>query len=84
MHYRALVIASKSVSGLLEIQAKHEGICKGCSKGKNGKKIFSNTMNKAKGILEIAHSDVCGPVPSSSLSGYVYYASFIDEFSRKN
>ena len=35
-----------------------------------------------KGILEIIHSDVCGPMPSSSLSGYVYYVSFIDDFSR--
>ena len=36
----------------------------------------------AKGILEIVHSDVCGPMSSSSsLSGYVYYVSFIDDFS---
>ena len=28
VHYRALSMASKAVSGLLEIQAKHEGICK--------------------------------------------------------
>ena len=33
--------------------------------------------------LEIIHSDVCGPMSSSSISGYVYYVSFIDYFSRK-
>ena len=33
--------------------------------------------------MEIIHSDVCGPMSSSSLSGYVYYVSFIDDFSRK-
>ena len=38
---------------------------------------------KAKGILEIIHSDVCGPMSSSSLSGYAYFVSFIDDFSRK-
>ena len=38
---------------------------------------------KEKGILEIIHSDVCGPMSSSSLSGYAYYVSFIDDFSRK-
>ena len=37
----------------------------------------------AKEILEIVHSDVCGLMSSSSLSGYVYYVSFIDDFSRK-
>ena len=41
------------------------------------------TQSEAKGILEIIHSDVCSPMSSSSLSGYVYYVSFIDDFSRK-
>jgi hypothetical protein len=26
---------------------------------------------------------VCGPIPSFSISGYVYYVSFIDDYSRK-
>ena len=83
MHYRALPLASKVVEGLLEIQAKHDGVYKGCVKGKNTKNTFPSSESKAKGILEIIHSDVCSLMSSSSLSGYVYYASFIDEFSRK-
>ena len=83
MHYKALPLASKAVEGLLEFQAKHEGVCKGCAKGKNTKKTFPSSESKAKGILEIIHSDVCGPMSSSSLSGYVYYVYFIDYFSRK-
>ena len=35
VHYRALPLASKAVEDLPEIQAKHEGVCKGCAKGKN-------------------------------------------------
>ena len=50
-------------------------------KGKHTKKTFAISESKAKGILEIIHSDVCGPMSSSSLSGYVYYVSFIDDFS---
>ena len=42
-----------------------------------------SSERKEKGILEIIHFDVCGPMSSSSLSGYVYYVSFIDDFSRK-
>ena len=76
-------MASKAVFGLPEVQAKHEGICKGCSQGKNAKKTFPSSESKAKGILEIVHLDVCGPMSSSSLSKYVYYVSFIDNFSRK-
>ena len=83
VQYRALPLTSKVVEGLPEIQAKHEGVCKGCAKGKNTKKTFPSSESKAKGILEIIHSDVCSPMSSSSLSGYVYYVSFIDDFSRK-
>ena len=74
----------KAVSGLPEIQAKNEIICKGYSQGKNAKKTFPMIERKAKGILEIVHSDVCGPMSSSTLSRYVYYVSFIDhDFSHK-
>ena len=52
-------------------------------KGKNTKKTFPSSESKAKDILEIIHSDVCGPMSSNSLSRYAYYVSFIDDFSRK-
>ena len=83
VHYEAIPLARKAVEGLPEIQEKHDGICKGCAKGKNTKKTFPSSERKAKGILEIIHSNVCGPMSSNSLSGYAYYVSFIDDFYRK-
>ena len=83
MHYIALPMERNIFFELPEIQENNEGICKGCAQGKNVKKTFPSSEIKAKGILEIVHSDVCGPVSSSSLSGYVYYVSFIDDLSRK-
>ena len=83
MHYRALQLASKDVEGLPKIQTKHDGVYKGCVKGKNTNKTFPSSKSKEKGILEIIHFDVCGPMSSSSLSGYVYYVSLIYDFSRK-
>ena len=83
VHYRALPLARNVVEGLPEIQTKHDGVYKGFVKGKNTKKTFPSRKIKSKGILEIIHFDVCGPMLSSSLSGYVYYVSFIDDFSRK-
>ena len=83
MNYRAVLIEIKAVSGLQEIQEKHEGIFQGCAQGKNAKKIFPNSESKAKGILDIVHLDVCGPMSSNSLSWYMYYVSFMDYFSHK-
>jgi hypothetical protein len=50
---------------------------------KNIKNPFPKSNNKEKGILELFHSDVCGPMPLASLSGYVYYVSFINDYSHK-
>ena len=82
VHYRALPLARKAVEGLPKIQAKHVGVYKGCAKGKNTKKTFRSSESKEKRILEIIHFNVCSPMSSSSLSRYVYYVSFIDNFSK--
>jgi transposase InsO family protein len=71
------------VIGLPEIRVNYDGICKGCAQGKNVKSLFPSSDSKAKGVLDIVQSDVCGPMTATSLNGYVYYVSFIDDFSRK-
>ena len=57
-------------------------MCKGCAQGKNTKNPYPNNDNKEKGILDFIHSYICEPMQMTSLSGYVYYASFIDDYSR--
>jgi hypothetical protein len=74
---------SKVVTGLLEFKVDHEGVCKGCAQGKNIKNPFPKSESKAEGILELIYSDVCVLMSSTSLSGYVYYVSFIDDYSCK-
>jgi hypothetical protein len=83
IHYKALPIVRKTVTGFLEIQVNHEGICKGCAQGKNVKKPFPSSDRKAKEALVIIHLDVCGLMSDTFLSRYVYYVSFIDDFSYK-
>jgi hypothetical protein len=50
----------------------------------NQEELFPRSDNKAKGVLDIVHSDMCGPMKTTSLSRYVHYVSFIDDFSHKN
>jgi transposase InsO family protein len=83
INYKALPYVSKVVTCLPEFKVDHEGMCNGCAQGKNIKNPFLKRDNKEEGILEIIHSNVCGPMSSTSISGYVYYVSFIDDYSRK-
>ena len=39
----------------------------------NIKNPFPKCETKTKGTLELIHSDVCGPMPSTFLSDYEYY-----------
>jgi hypothetical protein len=73
----------KVVTGLPEFKVDDEGVCKGCAQGKNIKNPFPESESKAEGIFELIHSNVCSPMPSTSLSGYVDYVSFIDDYSCK-
>jgi hypothetical protein len=84
LHYKALSRLQKMVSGMPNFQFNHNSICKGCVLGKNIKKSFPVSNNRAKVILELIHSYVCGPMSTPSLNGHVYYVIFIDDFSRKS
>jgi hypothetical protein len=63
INYKALPYVRKVVIDLPEFKVDHEGVCKGCAKGKNIKNPFPKSDSKEEGILELIHSDVCGPMP---------------------
>jgi hypothetical protein len=71
INYKALPYVRKVVTGVPEFKVDHEGVCKGCAQGKNLKNPFIKSESKEGGVLELIHSDVYGPTPSTSLSGYV-------------
>ena len=58
-------------------------MCRGCALGKNAKVSFLSNESRYKGILDIIHSDVSGPMSVASLQGSSYYVMFIDDFSKK-
>jgi hypothetical protein len=71
------------VTGLPEIHIEHDGICRGCALGKTVNGSFPSSDSRSKGILDLIHTDVCGPMNVASLNGYLYYVLFIDDHSRK-
>ena len=64
------------------MKIKHEETYKGCAQGKNIKNPFPKSETETKCMLELIHYDVCVPMPSTSLSGYEYYVTFVDDYSR--
>ena len=55
--------------------------CVHCIKGKqtNFRRLGAN---RASDILELIHTDICGPFPTASWNGQTYFITFIDDFSR--
>ncbi|KAK1645997.1 hypothetical protein QYE76_063802 [Lolium multiflorum] len=56
--------------------------CEACLMGKMTKTPFSGTMERATDLLEIIHTDVCGPMSVASRGGYRYVLTFTDDLSR--
>ena len=83
IHHGALRLLRETVTGVPEVSTEHDDVCKGCVLGKFAKASFPRSDTRSKGVLDLVHSDVCGPMPTKSLRGYEYYVTFIDDFSRK-
>ena len=60
----------------------HEDVCKGCSLGKHTRKPFHHSESRSKEILDLIHSNVCGPMSNKTLRCHIYYVTFIDDHSR--
>ena len=39
--------------------------------------------HRGRDLLELVHSDVCGPITPSFIGGNRFYVTFVDDFSRK-
>ena len=46
------------------------------------KRSFSSKGNRAKEVLELVHSDVCGPINVQARGGFEYFVTFTDDYSR--
>jgi hypothetical protein len=58
--------------------------CEPCLKGKQMQSnIPKQAATRTDTVLERIHSDVCGPLPTQSHSGFRYFATFTDDKSRK-
>lgn len=60
---------------------KCEFICSGCMYGKQHRAVFSHSKSKSTSILQLVHTDVCGPMQQQSIGGSKYFLLFKDDYS---
>ena len=89
-HQRLGHMSEKGMKTLLskgklpDLKAVDVGLCEDCIFGKQKKVSFAKIGKIPKAEkLELVHTDVWGPSPVSSLSGSLYYVTFIDDSTRK-
>ena len=57
--------------------------CEACAMGKSHRAPMPQAATtRATKPLELIHTDVCGPMPVPSLSGSLYFVTFIDDYTR--
>lgn len=57
-------------------------VCESCLEGKMTNRPFKAKENRAKEVLELVHTDLCGPMNIQARGGYEYFVTFIDDYSR--
>lgn len=83
LHHGALRMLKETVTGVIVLTTKHDDTCRGFVLGKYAKAAYSRSNNRAKSVLQLIHSDICGPMSTRAINGAEYFVTFIDDHSRK-
>ena len=53
----------------MKFQMSPKEDCLSCLRGKMSRRPFKSSYSRSKEILEVVHSDLCGPMEEPSISG---------------
>uniref|UniRef100_H3GUW4 Integrase catalytic domain-containing protein n=1 Tax=Phytophthora ramorum TaxID=164328 RepID=H3GUW4_PHYRM len=68
--------------GIDMTSVKQWELCDGCALGKQTRVSYmKSSPNRAKHVLEVVHSDVCGSMQTPTFGGKRYFVAFIDDKS---
>jgi hypothetical protein len=56
--------------------------CIDCIKGKYAKQVKKGEAKRSAGVLEIMHTDICGPFPVKYVDRFDSFITFTNDFSR--
>ena len=83
-HVSPQIISMLNKKGFLSLTSilPNPSLCVSCQKAKSHKLSFPLSDSRSQTVLGLIHCDLWGPAPINSISGYRYYAIFIDDNSR--
>jgi transposase InsO family protein len=77
------MISKHLVTGIkIESKQAPDPICEPCLSGKMNANPFPSSTSRSTKALELIHTDLHGPFKTRTISGYRYWITFIDDFTR--
>lgn len=65
-----------------EFETAGKTVCGSCIQAKQPRQPFQTSSTVTTKPLELVHMDVCGPMPTTSIGGSRYFATFLDDYSK--
>jgi hypothetical protein len=87
-HYRLGHISRERIARLIKddilisLDFSNSDYCIDCIKGKYAKQVKKGEAKRSAGVLEIIHTDICGPFPVKYVDGFDSFITFTNDFSR--
>ena len=72
----------KKVRGIPSLKKPDVGLCKIYQIGKMGKTSFKRKNYQFEDVLEIVHTNLCGPIGVQIYSGEKFFILFVNDYSR--
>lgn len=76
------VSKSKTVRGLPQLDKPVNALCKECQLGKMTSSTFKRKSFSAEHLLDLVHTELCGPIRTKHIQGDRYFMIFTDDCSR--
>lgn len=83
LNYQSLKKLQSSCANGVNFSGEAVDDCKVCAMGKQARKKFPKCGSRAKEVLDLVHSDICGPMQVESIGKNRYFITFIDDKTRR-
>lgn len=83
LNFQDLEKLVENTDGVSLLKKNNKLTCVTCLQGKQTRLSLKQSTTKSSKLLELVHSDICGPMETSSLGGAKYFMTLIDDYSKK-